>query len=278
MAAPFEAFKSKLGINNPNRKYTGYNYAPTVIAQGETPESVGQSFLDKLGGRKESGANIYQANRQEGTNRVAQDLVNRSAGLKFDEFGKPDLELANFAQAGQGVVKGISQRGVLATDAAEARNAFKQAVNMQNLGQYGFSGSFSVSGSDIPGASGDNVGARAASMAMQVAKNKTPYVWGGNSLSNGIDCSGLVQQIYRSLGISVPRTTYEQAKNGKAVSVANIRPGDLVFYRPGSRGPEHVGIYIGNGKIVHAANTRLGTITSNLNNSNGRPTLVLRPY
>jgi cell wall-associated NlpC family hydrolase len=278
MATPFESFKSKLGINNPNRKYTGYNYAPTVMAQGETQESLGQNFLDKLDSRKTSGSGIHQANRQENTNRVAQDLINRSAGLKFDEFGKPDISLANFAQAGQGIIKGISQRGILATDAAEARNAFQQAVNMQNLGQYGFSGSFSVSGTAIPGASSDNVGARAASMAMQVAKNKTPYVWGGNSLSSGIDCSGLVQQIYRSLGVSVPRTTYEQAKNGKVVSVANIRPGDLVFYRPGSRGPEHVGIYIGNGQIVHAANSRLGTITSNLNNSNGRPTLVLRPY
>jgi cell wall-associated NlpC family hydrolase len=113
---------------------------------------------------------------------------------------------------------------------------------------------------------------------MQIAANKVPYVWGGNSLTQGVDCSGLVQQLYAKMGIQVPRTTYEQAKRGKQVPVSSIRPGDLVFYRPGSRGPEHVGIYVGNGKIVHAANTRLGVITSNLNNSNGAPMLVLRPY
>lgn len=276
--AAFDTFKTKLGINNPTRKNVGYNYAPTIIAQGETPESIGQSVLDKLGSRKATGNELYSGLRQKGTNRLAQTLLNQSAGLEFDEFGKPKLELANFGQAGQGIAKGISQRGVLATQAAESRKAFKDAVTMQNLGQYGMTGTFSVSGSAIPGASSGNVGAQAAAMAMQAQKNGTPYVWGGNSLSSGVDCSGLVQQIYRNLGVSIPRTTYEQAKHGKVISVANIRPGDLVFYRPGSRGPEHVGIYVGNGKIVHAANSRLGTITSNLNNSNGRPTLVLRPY
>jgi len=150
---------------------------------------------------------------------------------------------------------------------------------MQNLGSYGFTGSFSGGGSTaIPGADSNNVGAKAAAMAMQVAQNHTAYVWGGNSLSTGVDCSGLVQQIYSKLGISVPRVTYEQARHGKQVSVNQIRPGDLVFYRPGSRGPEHVGIYVGNGHVVHAANSRLGVITSNLNNSNGAPMLILRPY
>lgn len=277
MASQFDTFKSRLGINNPNRKHVGYDYAPTIMTQGETPQTIGQNVLDKLGSRKATGSELYQGLKQKGTNRLAQTLVNQSAGLDFDEFGKPTIELANFGHAGQGIAKGISQRGILATDAAEARNAFKSAVTMQNLGQYGFSGQFSVDGASgvaIPGASSGNVGARAAAMAMQVQKNGTPYVWGGNSLSSGIDCSGLVQQIYRNLGVSVPRTTYEQAKNGKVVSAGNIRPGDLVFYR----GRDHVGIYVGNGKIVHAANKKLGTIVSNLNNSNGSPTLILRPY
>lgn len=260
----------------------GYDYTPTILNQGQTQAQVGQNFLDKLGTRKTAGQTIYDTNRQEGTNRLASDLVNKSAGLKFDEFGKPELQLGDFASAGKTVLSNIGERGNLALQTEEAKSAFKNAVAMQNLGSYGLTGEFSVSnsgsGSAIPGASGDNPGARAASMAMQIAKNGLNYVWGGNSLSTGVDCSGLVQQIYKRLGVNVPRVTYDQAKNGKRVSVNQIRPGDLVFYRPGSRGPEHVGIYVGNGKVVHAANPRLGVITSNLTNSNGAPILVLRPY
>lgn len=243
-----------------------------------TASDNGQAFLDKLTQRKDTGQNFYNNLRQQQTNRVATDVVNKSAGLKFDEFGIPEKKLGNFGTMAQGAIKGITNHGDLATQTAEAKQAFQQASSMQNLGSYGLSGSFSISGTDIPGASSNNPGAKAASMAMQVAKNHVAYVWGGNSLSNGIDCSGLVQQIYKKLGINLPRVTYDQAKSGRQVSVNQIRPGDLVFYRPGSRGPEHVGIYVGNGKVVHAANSKLGVITSNLTNSNGAPMIVLRPY
>lgn len=275
--AGFESFKARLGIGSPTLKGKGFNYTPTIMTQGQSADQIGQNFLDKLGQRKDAGQSIYDNMKSQNTSRLANDLVNKSAGLKFDEFGKPELKLGDFGGIYQSRLKGVSQRGDLATQAAESRQAYQNAITAQNLGQYGFTGEFSVSGAsgtDIPGATGDNPGAKAAAMAMQVDKNGTGYVWGGNSLSTGVDCSGLVQQIYRRLGVNVPRTTYEQAKHGRKVSVASIRPGDLVFYR----GLDHVGIYVGNGKIVHAANRNLGVITSNLNNSNGAPTLVLRPY
>lgn len=278
MTTPFEQFKARLKIGTPSMKGVGFDYVPTILQQGQTPEQVGQQVSDELNARKDAGQSIYDTRKQEGTSRLATDLINRSAGLKFDEWGKPELNLGNFGETSQNLIKGISERGSLATQASESRRAFQNAVAQQNLGQYGFSGSMSITGSDIPGAKSDNIGAQVASMAMKVAANKTPYVWGGNSLSQGVDCSGLVQQIYGKLGIKVPRVTYEQAKHGRTVPVSQIQPGDLVFYRPGSRGPEHVGIYVGNGKIVHAANSQLGVITSNLNNSNGKPMLVLRPY
>lgn len=272
MATPYQNFTAKLGVRTA---------APPKILTS-APTDNGQAFLDKLTRRKDTGQSLYSNLKQQQTNRVATDLVNKSAGLKFDEFGKPQLNLANFGNTSQDILKGVTRHGDLATQTAEARNSFKNAVDMQNIGSYGVGGTFSVNGgvtgTDIPGASSGNVGARAASMAMQVAKNHVAYVWGGNSLANGVDCSGLVQQIYRNLGISLPRVTYDQAKSGKQVPVSQIRPGDLVFYRPGARGPEHVGIYVGNGHVVHAANSKLGVITSNLNNSNGSPMIVLRPY
>lgn len=272
MPTPFEAFRAKLGIGNPTQRGVGFNYSPTILQQGNDP---GQQFKDKLSARLNSGDTIYNSNKQTNLNRLATDLTQKSAGLKFDEFGKPDITLSDFGQSGQTALKSITRHGDLATQTAEAKNAYQNALATQNLGQYGFTGSVTIDGtSAIPGANSSNPGARAAAMAMQAAKNNTPYVWGGNSLSTGVDCSGLVQQIYRQLGINVPRTTYEQAKNGKQVPVSDIRPGDLVFYNDF----KHVGIYVGNGHIVHSANQKLGTITSNLNNSNGAPILVLRPY
>lgn len=82
----------------------------------------------------------------------------------------------------------------------------------------------------------------------------TPYVWGGNSLSNGVDCSGLVQQGFKHFGISLNRTTYDQIGQGSAVGMKGLRPGDLVFFDTdkGTAGPDHVGIYAGNGKMIHA--------------------------
>jgi cell wall-associated NlpC family hydrolase len=154
------------------------------------------------------------------------------------------------------------------------------------LSQYGLTGDFSVgpSGADIPGATANNPGAKAVALAMKAVQNHTPYVWGGNSLTRGVDCSGLVQQVYRQLGISLPRTTYEQAKSGRRVSTTQLRPGELVFYNTGSRDPNgigtygHVAIYMGNGKVVEAANSRAGLRVSNLTGYNGAPAAAVRPY
>lgn len=89
-----------------------------------------------------------------------------------------------------------------------------------------------------------------------------PYVWGGTSLTKGCDCSGYVQSIFRKYGYSLPRTSREQAKVGTKISLAEAKPGDLVFYGKGGT-VNHVGIYIGNGQIVNASNRRTGIKVSN---------------
>lgn len=81
----------------------------------------------------------------------------------------------------------------------------------------------------------------------------TPYVWGGNDLKGGIDCSGLVQQVYRHFGIDLPRVTYDQIGEGAPVSMKGLRAGDLVFFdTSGNNSPSHVGIYLGGGRMIHA--------------------------
>ena len=91
----------------------------------------------------------------------------------------------------------------------------------------------------------------------------TPYVWGGNSLSRGVDCSGFVQQVFKAYGYSTPRVSREMARTYSAVSRSEAKAGDLVFYHNLKTGVvDHVAIYIGNGKIIHANN---GVEISNVN-------------
>jgi hypothetical protein len=82
-----------------------------------------------------------------------------------------------------------------------------------------------------------------------------PYLWGGTDPSKGLDCSGFTQLVYGNLGVDLPRTSSQQATAGTPVaSVADARPGDLVFfdYSSSSAGIDHVGIYVGNGKMIAA--------------------------
>ena len=92
-----------------------------------------------------------------------------------------------------------------------------------------------------------------------------PYVWGGTSLTSGADCSGFVQSVMKHFGISLPRTSREQAKCGTRITSDKMKPGDLVFYANSSGTINHVGIYIGNGQIVNAASARSGIKISRWN-------------
>ncbi|MET9408294.1 C40 family peptidase [Streptomyces sp. NPDC002935] len=104
------------------------------------------------------------------------------------------------------------------------------------------------------GASGSTAAApssrAAAAVSYAYAKLGSPYVWGATG-PDAFDCSGLAQAAYRSAGISLPRTTYAQINAGQRVSRSELRPGDLVFFYAGIT---HVGIYVGNGQMIHAPN------------------------
>lgn len=92
-----------------------------------------------------------------------------------------------------------------------------------------------------------------------------PYVWGGTSLTRGADCSGFSQTIYANFGYKIGRTSRDQIRDGKKVNLSERMPGDLLFYTDNRGVINHVAIYIGNDKIVHAASTRQGIITSQYN-------------
>lgn len=101
-----------------------------------------------------------------------------------------------------------------------------------------------------PSSSGGGKGQDIANFACKYIGN--PYVAGGTSLTNGADCSGFVMAVYQNFGISLPRSSYAQSTAGRGVSYSEARPGDVIYYGG------HVGIYIGNGQIVHASTERTG--------------------
>lgn len=105
-----------------------------------------------------------------------------------------------------------------------------------------------------------STGSSLVQYALQFVGNR--YVWGGTSLTNGVDCSGFTMQVYAHYGISLPHHAASQPGYGTRVSSSEAKPGDLFFYSNGD-GINHVAIYIGNGQVVHASNPRTGIKISN---------------
>lgn len=159
----------------------------------------------------------------------------------------------------------IIQEQEAAAAAAAAQAAAARANSSPSSSSYdgggagkggSIAGDYAAGGGKNPGASTGVSGSSVVSYAMQFVGN--PYVWAGNSLTNGVDCSGFVHEVYAHFGISTPRYSQAFKSVGQAVSFDNIQPGDVVVY------PGHVAIYAGGGVIVEAQSTKAG-ITANRN-------------
>ncbi|MBI1331802.1 MAG: hypothetical protein GC165_02875 [Armatimonadetes bacterium] len=94
----------------------------------------------------------------------------------------------------------------------------------------------------------------------------TPYVWGGDDINNGIDCSGFVKKLYGDIGIDLPRTAAEQAKVGKPITrLEELQPGDRLYFWEKKRNTiGHTGLYLGNGYFVHSSRGHNGVNTDRL--------------
>lgn len=158
----------------------------------------------------------------------------------------------------QGKIIQEQEAAAAAAAAAAARANSSSSSSSYDGGGAGKGGSiasdYAAGGGKNPSASTGVSGSSVVSYAMQFVGN--PYVWGGNSLTNGVDCSGFVHEVYAHFGISTPRYSQAFKSVGQAVSFDNIQPGDVVVY------PGHVAIYAGGGVIVEAQSTKAG-ITAN---------------
>ena len=158
----------------------------------------------------------------------------------------------------QGKIIQEQEAAAAAAAAAAARANSSSSSPSYDGGGAGKGGSiasdYAAGGGKNPGASTGVSGSSVVSYAMQFVGN--PYVWAGNSLTNGVDCSGFVHEVYAHFGISTPRYSQAFKSVGQAVSFDNIQPGDVVVY------PGHVAIYAGGGVIVEAQSTKAG-ITAN---------------
>lgn len=153
------------------------------------------------------------------------------------------------------------------SSSSKSSSTSKKPSSSSSSSNRGSSGS-----SDSGTVKGSGTGSEVASYALQFVGN--PYVWGGSSLTGGADCSGFVMAVYSHFGVSLPHSSSSQSSYGTSVSLSNAQPGDLVFY--GNSGINHVGIYIGGGRIVHAKGRKYGITTDAVGYSSKRIVCVKR--
>src|SRR6478672_8086760 len=135
--------------------------------------------------------------------------------------------------------------------------AVDAAGRSSTSGGSGPSGSSGSSGVRIPRSPAPTA---SASRVLQTADRYVgiPYVWGGNSPESGFDCSGFTKYVFAKQGVSLPRTSREQARVGRGVSLdfGAFEPGDILLFAEPNEAISHVAIYVGDGRIIHASSAR----------------------
>lgn len=252
-----------------------------VIGRFETGDEI--SVLYRVG-------DWYKVSQEGFEGFVHRDYVKNSSDVDFLSY-LPTKKLTQVRrmtmtqEEAMAIMVEAEQAAQAAQEAQEAQNAANnsQSSNKTNSSNSNKKPSSSSSSNKKPSSSsssnkkpsssssssGSATGQAVVSYAKQFLGN--PYVYGGNSLTNGVDCSGFTSQVMRHFGISLNRSSAAQyANNGYHVSRDNLMAGDLLFYGYSGR-VSHVAIYIGGGQIIHANDERTGICIGNAFPSRGKP-------
>ncbi len=181
---------------------------------------------------------------EEGDGYVSRDYVNlRTDFVHAESKAEEEARLAEEAREREAA-------RAAAREAEAARAAAQQQKQEQNQAVV------EAAQNAVASTQGSEIGKAVADFALQFVGN--PYVYGGTSLTNGADCSGFVMSVYANFGVGLPHSSSAQRSRGYDVGgIGNAQPGDIVCYSG------HVGIYIGNGQIVHASTAKTGIKVSN---------------
>lgn len=213
---------------------------------------------------------IHAESKAEEEARLAREEAERQAAARAAEEARKAREAeAARAAAEQEAARKAAEKQETKKSGAGSSAAAGGSSTGSSSGSSAGSSSGSSAGSSSGGSAGSGSGSSAGQSAQTASSNGqavvdyarqflgNPYVYGGNSLTNGTDCSGFVKGVYAAFGINLPRTSAEQRSVGYAVSLSEIKPGDIVCYSG------HVGIYAGNNTLIHASNEKTGiTLTS----------------
>lgn len=213
-----------------------YGYDRKQLEEYEASSNKVKEIADKLREGKE------ELEENEGLLKEEQKKLEKKLKKKKEKEAGYENDMENAKQLAEEYQKTIEEQNeIIRKQMEEQRKAFYGT----RVGAYDptFVAKGSGTGTDI------------ANYALQFLGN--PYVYGGTSLTNGIDCSAFVQAVYANFGYSLPRTSESQRYVGREVHAGELQPGDIICYSG------HVAIYIGEGKIVHASSAKTGIKISN---------------
>ncbi|MCX5531783.1 NlpC/P60 family protein [Streptomyces sp. NBC_00006] len=184
------------------------------------------------------------------TKETVQTKLSDARKLLADLTAKEKARLAAIQKAKEEAARKKAAELAAKQKAAEAKRKAAEEAAQKEQESSGSSGSGSSGSSGSGSSSSDASYATKAAQALAFAKSQEgkPYVWGATG-PDSYDCSGLTQAAWKSAGISLPRTTWDQVEVGKTVPLSDIQPGDLVFFYDDI---SHVGLYMGDGMMVHA--------------------------